>query len=172
VDKLVADVELRYRSVNSAETDNSSLVIDHPELANSERNDLGSISGYHALQGWAIRCSQVGATRHREAECHRWRHGAQTPLVPGWAAPWPVRAVAPHGFRHGFRWWTYQACCPEHVTERRSQRAVFIAALDSNPVEIRVEDDCLCAWLAGGVIGARDGGSGGGCRVAVGEWSA
>jgi hypothetical protein len=47
VDKLVADVELRYRSVNSAETDNSSLVIDHPELANSERNDLGSISGYH-----------------------------------------------------------------------------------------------------------------------------
>jgi hypothetical protein len=49
VDKLVADVELRYRSVNSAETDNSSLVIDHPELANSERNDLGSISGYHAL---------------------------------------------------------------------------------------------------------------------------
>ena len=47
MDKLVADVELRYRSVNSAETDNSSLVIDHPELANSERNDLGSISGYH-----------------------------------------------------------------------------------------------------------------------------
>jgi hypothetical protein len=26
-------------------------------------------------------------------------------------------------------------------------------------------------WLARGVIGARDGGSGGGCRVAVGEWS-
>jgi hypothetical protein len=51
VDKLVADVELRYRSVNSAETDNSSLVIDHPELANSERNDLGSISGYHATPG-------------------------------------------------------------------------------------------------------------------------
>mgnify|MGYP006181374915 CR=1 FL=1 len=49
MDKLVADVELRYRSVNSAETDNSSLVIDHPELANSERNDLGSISGYHTL---------------------------------------------------------------------------------------------------------------------------
>ena len=49
MDKLVADVELRYRSVNSAETDNSSLVIDDPELANSERNDLGSISGYHAL---------------------------------------------------------------------------------------------------------------------------
>ena len=49
MDKLVADVELRYRSVNSAETDNSSLVIDDPELANSERNDLGSISGYHGL---------------------------------------------------------------------------------------------------------------------------
>ena len=27
-------------------------------------------------------------------------------------------------------------------------------------------------WLARGVISARDGGSGGGCRVLVGEWSA
>ena len=46
-DKLAIDVEPSHRSANSAETGNSSLVIDHPELANSERNDLGSISGYH-----------------------------------------------------------------------------------------------------------------------------
>jgi hypothetical protein len=46
-DKLVSDFDPSHRSANSAETGNSSLVIDHPELANSERNDLGSISGYH-----------------------------------------------------------------------------------------------------------------------------
>lgn len=36
--------------MNSAETDNSSLVIDEPELANSDRNDLGSVSGHHGIE--------------------------------------------------------------------------------------------------------------------------
>jgi hypothetical protein len=35
-----------------------------------------------------------------------------------------------------------------------------------------VQGVAVTGWLAWGVIGARDGGSGGGCRVAVGEWSA
>jgi hypothetical protein len=45
VDKLVADLESRDRSANSAETDSCSLVIGVFELANSTRNDLGSIYG-------------------------------------------------------------------------------------------------------------------------------
>jgi hypothetical protein len=95
VDKLVADVELRYRSVNSAETDNSSLVIDDPELANSERNDLGSISGYHGLGRLCGHCAlcdvdighaptiscrradSIGCVRGRRTLTFEWPIGAQ-----------------------------------------------------------------------------------------------
>jgi hypothetical protein len=45
VDKLVADVESRHRSANSAETANCSLVIDESELANSMQGVLGAICG-------------------------------------------------------------------------------------------------------------------------------
>jgi hypothetical protein len=45
VAKLVADLGASHRSVNSAEANNCSLVIDESELANSTQNRLGPISG-------------------------------------------------------------------------------------------------------------------------------
>jgi hypothetical protein len=44
---LITDLETHRRSVDSAETDNCSLVIGVFELANSTRNGLGAISGHH-----------------------------------------------------------------------------------------------------------------------------
>jgi hypothetical protein len=45
VERLVSDFESRHRSVDSAETDNYSLVIDVFRMANSTQNGLGRISG-------------------------------------------------------------------------------------------------------------------------------
>jgi hypothetical protein len=42
---LVSDFESRHRSVDSAETDNYSLVIGVFRMANSTQNGIGGISG-------------------------------------------------------------------------------------------------------------------------------
>jgi len=76
---LITDLETHRRSVDSAETDNYSLVIGVFELANSTRNGLGAISGHHVIT--TVRVA------HKRAALARWGYllcvGWQFPAISG-----------------------------------------------------------------------------------------
>ena len=57
-------------------------------------------------------------------------------------------------------------------TQKQLTQQTLFGSFSSHILKNRPGSAGWRGWLARGVIGARDGGSGGGCRVAVGEWSA
>ena len=76
---LIAHLETHRRSVDSAETDNCSLVIGVFELANSTRNGLGAISGHHVITTVRVAHKRAALARWGNLLCVGW----QFPAISG-----------------------------------------------------------------------------------------